>query len=121
MSSAYRVTAPGVLWQAAGADLQTFRALAQTFLDHAPPLQARLEQALRLGSPAAIAAASHALKGMTVLVGAERLSALLQALERQARAGVAPAPDAGLAPLCGQVMDEVALSMARYDGVEDDR
>lgn len=121
MSTAYRATAPGVLWLAAGADLETFRALAQTFLDHAPPLQAALEQALLQERPAGIAAASHALRGMTVMVGAERLSALLQALERQARAGLAPAPDADLAPLCRQVMDEVALGMARYDGAEDER
>ncbi|MYM99181.1 hypothetical protein GTP90_35605, partial [Rugamonas sp. FT81W] len=49
------------------------------------------------------------------------LSALLQALERQARAGLAPAPDGELAPLFRQVMDEVALSMARYDGAEEER
>ena len=76
---------------------------------------------MRQGQAAGIATASHALRGMTVMVGAEGLSALLQALERQARTGTAPAPDCELAALFGQVMDEVATSMAHYDGAREGR
>lgn len=118
MSANYRLIAPQVLWQAAGADLATFRSLSQLFLDLAPARLAQLEQALRHGPAAAVAAASHALKGMTVLVGADQLSALLQDLERQARAGAAPPPPAALASLLRGVMDEVAASMAHYHGAE---
>ncbi|MES2163747.1 MAG: Hpt domain-containing protein [Pseudomonadota bacterium] len=117
MSAGYRLIAPQVLWQAAGADLDTFRSLSQLFLDLAPARLAALEQALQRGPAGAVAAASHALKGMTLLVGADQLSALLQELERQARAGAA-APPAALADLLQGVMDEVAASMAHYHGAE---
>jgi HPt (histidine-containing phosphotransfer) domain-containing protein len=116
MSGAYRDTDPGVLWRAAAGDASTFGLLARIFLDAGPPALARLRQALAGGDPDAIAAASHALKGMTVLVGATALTDLLQALERQARAGPAPAPPAGLEPLFARVMAEVARAAASHDG-----
>lgn len=117
MSAGYRLIAPQVLWQAAGGDLDTFRSLSQLFLDLVPARLAALEQALQRGQAGAVAAASHELKGMTLLVGAGQLSAMLQELERQARAGTA-APPAALGGLFRDVMAEVAASMAHYHGAE---
>jgi HPt (histidine-containing phosphotransfer) domain-containing protein len=106
----YRAIDPAVLMAAAG-DRATFDALARTFLDCAPPLYAALQQALADGRPAAIGQHSHALKGMTVLVGATGLTALLQQLETAARLGQPVPAAATLAPDFDQVLREVALSL----------
>jgi HPt (histidine-containing phosphotransfer) domain-containing protein len=81
----YQATDPTVLMRLAG-DRATFRALAHTFIEHAPVLFRQLVDALQRCDYPAIGQQSHALKGMTTLVGADRLSALLQALELAARA-----------------------------------
>lgn len=80
----YQVIDPAVLMQLAG-DRDTFRTLSQTFSEHAPGVFQRLEAALRSADHAAIAHESHALKNMTTMIGAQRLSALLQAMETAAR------------------------------------
>ncbi|GJI89714.1 Hpt domain-containing protein [Duganella hordei] len=116
MSAAYLAIDPRVLWRAAGGDRLSFRALSQTFIDVAPERLAVLRQALGGGRPAEIRAASHALKGMTLLVGADALSALLQSLEIQAHAGLPLPPVTQLEALFSQVMREVARSLLDYDG-----
>jgi len=112
----YLATDPAVLMAAAG-DRATFDALARTFLDCAPPLCAALRQALADGRRVAVGQHSHALKGMTVLVGATALTALLQQLETAARLGQPMPAAATLAPDFAQVLHEVALSLA-HDGAE---
>lgn len=116
MSAAYLAIDPRVLWRAAGEDRPSFRALSQTFIDVAPQCMAALRQALGGGRPAEIRSASHALKGMTMLVGADPLSALLQSLESRAHAGLPPPPTAQLEAMFSQVMQEVARSLRDYDG-----
>jgi HPt (histidine-containing phosphotransfer) domain-containing protein len=107
----YTVTDPAVLMAAAG-DRDTFDALARTFLDCAPPIAEALRRALDGGAHAAIGQHSHALKGMTVLVGAAALTALLQRIETAARlAQAAPAEAATLAASFELVRREVALSL----------
>jgi len=110
----YLAIDPAVLMAAAG-DRATFDALARTFLDCAPPLCAALQQALADGRHAAIGQHSHALKGMTVLVGAAGLTALLQQLETAARLGQPMPAAATLAPDFARVLREVALSL-EHDG-----
>ena len=106
----YLAIDPAVLMAAAG-DRPTFDALSRTFLDYAPPICAALQQALAGGQHAAIGQHSHALKGMTMLVGATELTALLQQLETAARLGQ-PAAAPTLAPSFALVLREVALSLA---------
>ena len=74
-----------VLFDAAACDPAVFRQLMVIFLDTAGPMFARLETALRSGRHAECVQASHALAGATMLVGAARLTATLQEIERQSR------------------------------------
>lgn len=110
---------PWLLLRAAADDLESFRALSETYLLIAPPMLERLRAARLAGDLAALAHESHALKGSAALLGATGLCALLQQLESAARAGQAPA-DAGLwQQLEGRfeaVAAEVALSIAQFDG-----
>ncbi|MYM66677.1 hypothetical protein GTP45_07530 [Pseudoduganella sp. FT55W] len=113
MSTAiYQAIDPAVLMRLAG-DRSTFRVLAQTFMEHAPELFRQLVSALQRGDYAAIGRLSHSLKGMTTLVGADRLTAQLQALEVAARSQQ-PAETPELGRLFMQVLTEVTAS------VEDD-
>jgi len=107
----YHAIDPAVLMAAAG-DRATFDALSRTFLVCAPPIASALRQALAAGQHGAIGQHSHALKGMTMLVGAAELTALLQQLETAARA-LLPAPVAAslLESRFEQVLREVALSL----------
>lgn len=111
----YRHIDLNVLLQAVDGDADACRSLTLTYLDVAPPMHEQLQRALRSGDCGAAAYAAHALKGSTTLVGAGPLSAALQALEAQARAGqsaaLAPAA-AGLAQLFGAALDEVRRSLA---------
>ena len=115
----YQQIDPRVLYRAIGEDLDAFRALSQTYLDIAPPLFERLQRALAATDDKAIALESHALRGTTALVGAVRLTALLQDVESQARRGAARpglAQMAELARLFDVVMHEVRLSMVQFQG-----
>lgn len=116
---AYKHIDPGVLLRAVGGDAAACLSLTLTYLDTAPGMHARLQQALQAGEPAAVAHAAHALKGSTTLVGAEQLTGLLQALERRARAGegkalAAQGPE--LAELFQAALQEVLATLA--DGAE---
>jgi len=109
----YQSIDPTVLMAAAG-DQGTFITLSHTFLEHAPGLFSRLEQAFARRDFPAIAASSHALKGMAMLIGAGGLSGELQRHETAARQGCAiDAAQAELAPLLTLVMREVTQSIVR--------
>lgn len=108
----YQAIDPAVLMSVAG-DGASFKMLSQTFLAHAAPIAGQLRQALADGQAAAIGRHSHALKGMTVLIGATTLTSLLQQLETAARllqAMPASAAEAW-APCFERVCREVALSL----------
>jgi HPt (histidine-containing phosphotransfer) domain-containing protein len=111
----YRAIDPDVLLTAAG-DLETYRALARTFVDCAPDISRRLLLALGAGDYPTIASKSHALKGMTVLVGAAQLTTLLQRMESAARLrqDVAGA-GSDLTSQFDLVMREVAASIRHFD------
>lgn len=111
-TASYQAIDPAVLMRLAG-DRSTFRVLSQTFMEHAPELFRQLVSALQRADYTAIGRHSHALKGMTTLVGADRLTALLQALELAARSQQ-PADAQELGRLFVQVLAEVTAS------VEDD-
>jgi HPt (histidine-containing phosphotransfer) domain-containing protein len=100
---------PKVLMDAAG-DALVFQALSQTFLDHAPAIFAQMNTALARGDLADAGRHSHALKGMTMLVGAAELTSRLQQVETAARSGQPPGTE-GLAALLSLVLDEVAVAM----------
>lgn len=104
-----------VLLQAVGGDAAACHSLTLTYLEVAPPMHEQLQRALRSGDCGAAAYAAHALKGSTTLIGAVALSAALQTLEQQARAGqreaLAPAA-AEVAQLFEAALEEVLRSLA---------
>jgi len=115
----YIATAPQELLAASDNDIAMFCSLAQIFLETAPELWLRMEQAGAAGAPGAFVAAAHSLRGITVLVGAHALTALLLVLERQAASGACAGP-AALAPardllavVCGEVRCSVEACTAR--------
>lgn len=113
----YRHIDPAILWQAIDGDAVSFCALSRTFLDDAPPAFALLEQALVQRAGAAIVHRSHALKSMTLLLGAQPLSRRLQEIESAALAGECDLALAGteLAPLFDLVLQEVRASIAALE------
>lgn len=106
----YRAIDPAVLMESAG-DLVVFQSLSQTFLDHAPAIYEQLGAAVAKGDLAMASKQAHALKGMTMLIGATTLTSRLQDIEVAGRAG-RPCDLAGLAELFALVLEEVGLSMA---------
>jgi HPt (histidine-containing phosphotransfer) domain-containing protein len=111
----YRFIDPQVLLTAVGGDMDAFRQLSDVFLSIGPDAFERLRQALERRDLQAIAQASHALKGSTMLVGAAQLTALLRELETRARGGALEDPETQLQALRLQydgVMAEVSASRA---------
>ena len=115
---AYRHIDPAVLFQATGNDLQMFRALSQTYLDTAPAMYARVEQAVRGGAMQAIVHSCHTLRGTVALLGARALTARRAALEQLVRHQGVAAPGwlDETAALLGAVEQEVRRSMNDYTG-----
>lgn len=110
---------PWLLLRAAADDLESFRALSETYLLIAPPMLERLRAARLAGDLAALAHESHALKGSAALLGASGLCSLLQEIESAARAGQLPAEAARWDQLEQQfaaVAAEVGLSIVQFDG-----
>jgi HPt (histidine-containing phosphotransfer) domain-containing protein len=114
----YRHIDPAILLQAIDGDPASFCALSRTFLDDAPPAFALLEQSLRQRAGGAIAHQSHALKSMTLLLGAQQLSGRLQEIESAALAGECDFAPVGteLAALFALVLQEVRASIAALEG-----
>ena len=81
----YRVIDPVVLMNAVGNDIDAFRELPATYLRIAPPMLARLEQAVAAADHEVAAVESHSLKSSTALVGAVQLTRLVEAMETFAR------------------------------------
>lgn len=71
------------LRQTLDGDHEAICALLQIFVDSAPAIYARVQAALQSGDHAAGAAASHKLKGMLNLVGAQALTTHLQKIEKR--------------------------------------
>lgn len=94
------------------ADKAHFIALSTIFLEQAPTILSALQRAIECCDFEAIAMQSHALKGMTVIVGANEITTLLQRVESAARQGeiIIGANDALEANLAA-VTREVARSM----------
>ncbi|MGV8866605.1 MAG: Hpt domain-containing protein [Janthinobacterium svalbardensis] len=117
---AYRHIDPAVLFQATGHDLEMFRALSQTYLDTAPAMFARVEQAARSGAAPAIVHSCHTLRGTVALLGAGALVARLAELEQLVRHQGVAAPDwlAETAALLDAVEQEVCRSMLDYTGAQ---
>lgn len=114
----YRHIDPAILLQAIDGDLASFCALSRTFLSDAPPAFALLEQSLLQRNNGAIAQRGHALKSMTLLLGAQSLSHRLQEIESAALAGTCDLAPVGadLAPLFDLVLQEVRASIAALEG-----
>jgi HPt (histidine-containing phosphotransfer) domain-containing protein len=117
----YQFTDPSVLLVAVAGDLKSCRELAATFVEIAPPMFERLDQAMQVGNNQAIIQACHALRGATVLVGAAQLTELLSKIENARRRGdqacVLPA-FAELIPLFGNVMQEVRHCSLHFSGID---
>lgn len=118
MSKSYRMIDPLVLLAATGGDQELFHSLSLTFLDTAPALLARLDQACGAGALAPVVHACHTLRGTTVLLGAHEISTLLAELERQARRGELPGAAAlqRVAQLFALTCEEVRHSIAGHGG-----
>ncbi|WP_349627566.1 Hpt domain-containing protein [Herbaspirillum sp. C9C3] len=91
--SHYHHIDPSQLLEAVGGDAATVAALARTFVDSAPPIFARLEQAALDGNAERSRHESHSLKGMSAMFQADVLTALLQRTEQAARNGQPPRPE----------------------------
>lgn len=111
---------PFVLFGTIGEDLESFRALSQTFLDIAPPMLERLEQAILAGNSQLALYESHSLKGSTSLIGAVQLSSLLQDIESlppgALKDGGVPRI-AELVRIFDIVMQEVRSSIVHFQGM----
>jgi HPt (histidine-containing phosphotransfer) domain-containing protein len=122
MARPYLHIVPAQLYSASGDDLAMFRHMSRIFIDSAPAMFERIlaasEAAAAAGAGHPLIAACHALRGVTVLVGAHALSAPLIAFERQAAQGAAPSAAAleavrlQLLAVCA----EVARSVEEYAG-----
>lgn len=84
---------PSDLLEAVGGDARTVAALARTFVDSAPDIFSRLEQATLAGNADAARHESHTLKGMCALFNARVLTALLLQTEQAGRQGQTPRPE----------------------------
>jgi HPt (histidine-containing phosphotransfer) domain-containing protein len=121
MNHAYGAIDPLALFAASGHDLALFRSLSHIFLDTTPAMLARMQQAV-LQEPGqsnvAFLSASHALRGVAMLVGARGLAALLVELEAQAKHAGCPT-SAALEPVGTQlteVCSEVLHSIGAFRG-----
>jgi HPt (histidine-containing phosphotransfer) domain-containing protein len=108
MTSRYRQINPSVLLDAAGQDVQAFLELSATFLDIAPPMFDRLQQAIQSGHAARVTLESHSLKGTVALVGAERLAGMLARVEALSRTSA----DGEIAALWGDLADTYTETIA---------
>lgn len=104
---AFQAIDPLVLMKAVGDDASAFRELSETFLRIAPPMVSRLGQAVAAGDLDSAVMESHSLKSTTALVGAAKLTSLVEALERLARSG----DSQGIAATLPQLVAEFALVM----------
>jgi HPt (histidine-containing phosphotransfer) domain-containing protein len=79
------------------------------YLDNAPRIRAELARAIEAGEIDAAARAAHALKSMSHNIGARRVAAAAEAIERQARESGSPSPEhvAGLTRLLDATMASV--------------
>ncbi|MYM37841.1 Hpt domain-containing protein [Duganella qianjiadongensis] len=111
-SPVFHVIDPAVLLEAAAGSQEIALLLSQTYIDSAPATYARLQQGLQQADFAAIGSQCHALKGMTMLIGARELTALLQEMEQAARQQQRlGAAEQRLAVLYPAVFDEMQLSI----------
>ncbi len=76
------------LRRTAGGDRETLDRLLKVFLDDTPKRVVELDRAALDGDIANVGAVAHRVKGAAAYVGATRLTALLQRLERDAQNGV---------------------------------
>jgi len=117
--SRYQSIDPAVLLAAVGGDLPSFHEMSQTFLRIAPPMLAKLETAISLGDCAKIAQESHSLKGTTSLVGASKLTGLVQDIELRGKRGETGGFAAVLHEVTQEfsiVMEEVQASILDFQG-----
>ncbi|MFJ9531484.1 Hpt domain-containing protein [Herbaspirillum sp. NPDC101396] len=118
MTSRYRQIDPSVLLDAAGQDVQAFLELSATFLDIAPPMFERLQQAIQAGHTSRITLESHSLKGTVALVGAERLAGMLgrvEALSRSTSDVEIPMLWSDLADAYAETIAEVRSSILHFE------
>ncbi len=111
----YQHIDPSILLDTIGGDRAAYCDLLRIYLDIAPAAYASLQQAIEARDAPAVARCSHTLKGSVMLVGAHGLTALLQALEMQARqepGADLPAAAPALARQFDQVLQEVQASLA---------
>ena len=111
----YTLMDPQVLRKSVGDDNVAFLVLGQIFLSSAPPMFAELQAACAAGDLGAARSASHRLRGSTLLLGAQQVTALLLAGEQAALQGQTDAvrrAEQELRPLFPRLLDEVAACMA---------
>lgn len=112
-SPVFHVIDPAVLLEAAAGSQEVALLLSHTYIESAPATYARLQQGLQQADFSAIASQCHALKGMTMLIGAQELTTLLQQMEHSARQQQRLAPAEQRLPVLYQaVFDEMQLSIA---------
>lgn len=124
LAQKYHYIDPIVLFEAMGADLESFRDLSRIFLNIGPPMLGLLKQAILIGDCKDVAYESHSLKGTTSLVGATELTRVLQEIENLSRNGAIASIEphiAELTRLFDIVMQEVQTSLVHFHGYPDNR
>jgi HPt (histidine-containing phosphotransfer) domain-containing protein len=124
LAQKYHYIDPIVLFEAMGADLESFRDLSRIFLNIGPPMLGLLKQAILTGDCKDVAYESHSLKGTTSLVGATELTRVLQEIENLSRSGDIASIEphiAELTRLFDIVMQEVQTSLVHFHGYSDNR
>jgi histidine phosphotransfer protein HptB len=81
----YEYIDPSNLLEALDGDWGAVASLAQTYLDNAPDIFAKLQRGLDSGNTKTVWHESHALKGMAALLGANGLANMLLRTEQAAR------------------------------------
>jgi HPt (histidine-containing phosphotransfer) domain-containing protein len=85
------------------ADGTVARRIVGLFIAQAPTLLGRLELAIEQGSASQVAYAAHALKSMSLTLGAQRVATCAARLEEMARRGAAPADGTRLGEIASEL------------------
>lgn len=78
---------PQSLWNRVAGDPELLRELVELFTAEAPRMMARVEQAIKDGSPSGLEKASHKIKGSVLQFSAHTAAAIALELEENGRRG----------------------------------
>jgi HPt (histidine-containing phosphotransfer) domain-containing protein len=104
---------PESLWDRVDGNLELLRELNQVFAEESPKMLARIEDAVRRGSPADLEKSAHKIKGSVLQFSAQAAAATALALEEMGRRGSV----AGAEPLLQTLQQEITLLQAALNSM----